>query len=194
MPLMKNRLLLLSFSFAILFLATASVLFIRFDIPAAAAQVEDGRTIQTLLSEVHELRVVLQRGNLNTYRAQIAVERMRLQQEQVFNIRRDLETVRTQLLNSKRFHSEMEDRIKELEVQANQETDPTRRASLDRQFRESKRNFDGQIQWEDGLREKESQLANQQLLEQGKLNELSDRLEGMERELEKQQRIDNQGR
>src|SRR5215469_7097646 len=111
MPL-KNRMLLLSFSLAILFFAAANVLFIRFDIPAAAAQVEDRRTIQTLLSEVHELRVVLQRGNLNTYRAQIAVERMRLQQEQVFNIRRDLETVRTQLLNSKRFHTEMEDRVK----------------------------------------------------------------------------------
>ena len=193
MPL-KNRMLLLSFSLAILFFAAANVLFIRFDIPAAAAQVEDRRTIQTLLSEVHELRVVLQRGNLNTYRAQIAVERMRLQQEQVFNIRRDLETVRTQLLNSRRFHTEMEDRVKELEAQANQETDPTRRAMLDRQFRESKRNLDGQIQWEDALREKETQLANQQSIEQGRLNELSDRLEAMERELEKSQPVDNQGK
>jgi hypothetical protein len=191
---MKNRMLLLSFCFAILFFATASVLFIRFDIPAAAAQVEDARTINSLLSEVHQLRLVLQRGNLNTYRAQIAVERMRLQQEQVFNLRRELETIRTQLLNSKRFHSEMEDRVKELEAQANQETDPTRRAMLDRQFRESKRNLDGQIQWEDALREKETQLANQQSIEQGRLNELSDRLEAMERELEKSQPVDNQGK
>jgi hypothetical protein len=194
MPVMKNRILLLGFSIAILFLAAAGTLCIRLDRPVSAAQAEDARTIQALLSEVHQLRVVLQRGNLNTYRAQIAVERMRMQQEQLVNTRRDLEATRTQLLNSKRFHTEAEGRIKELEAQANQEQDPTRRAMLDRQFRESKRNFDGQIQWEDALREKETQLANQQLLEQSKLTELVDRLEALERELEKPQPTDNQGK
>src|SRR5262245_50431838 len=124
MTAMKSKMLLLLFCFAILCLAAVSIMFIRINLPAAAAQAEDGRTIQSLLSEVHQLRIALQRGNLNTYRAQIAVERMRLQQEQVLNIRRELETVRNQLLNSKRFHTEMADRVKELEGQLTQETDP----------------------------------------------------------------------
>jgi hypothetical protein len=187
MPLMKNKMLLISCSLLILCFATASAMFTRIDTPAAAAQMEDGQTIQTLLSEVHQLRLVLQRGNLNTYRAQIAVERMRLQQDQVLAIRRELEATRTQLLNAKHFHGEMEDRLKDMANQVNLEPDANRRLMLEREYREAKRNFDTQTQWETDIREKETQLTSQQMLEQSKLTDLGDRLEALERELQTQQ-------
>jgi len=160
--------------------------------PSASTQSDNGQTLQALLGEVHQLRLALQRSNLNTYRAQITVERMRVQQEQVLNVRRELESARNQLLISKRFHTEMADRVKEFESQLGQETDPYRRAALERQYRESKRSFESQVQWEEGLREREAQLVNQQQFEQAKLSELADRLDALEREIESQQPNDKQ--
>ena len=43
------------------------------DKPVERALTGDGQTIQALLSEVHLLRLVLQRSNLNLYRAQIMI-------------------------------------------------------------------------------------------------------------------------
>jgi len=191
---MKGKIPSLLICVAILCLAAMSTLFIRVNKPAAAAQVEEGQTLQNLLTEVHQLRIALQRNNLNTYRAQITVERMRVQQEQVLNVRRELESARNQLLISKRFHTEMADRVKEFESQLGQETDPYRRAALERQYRESKRSFESQVQWEEGLREREAQLVNQQQFEQAKLSELADRLDALEREIESQQPNDKQGK
>ena len=49
----------------------------------SSAQGENAQVMQSLLSEVHQLRLAIQRSNLNTYHAQIAIERMRLQQQRV---------------------------------------------------------------------------------------------------------------
>ena len=181
----KTKIMPTLFCLAILCLITLGTSIIRFG--TASAQAQDGQTLQSLLSEVHQLRMALQRGNLSAYRAQIAVERMRLQQDQVLTIRRELEATRTQLLNSKHFHGEMEDRLKDMVNQVNQEPDPSRRSMLERQYRDAKRNFDTQTQWESDMHEKETQLASQQTLEQSKLAELGDRLDALERELETQQ-------
>jgi hypothetical protein len=45
---------------------------------SAAQPAQSDQTLQSLLSEVHQLRLVLQRANLNTYHAQITIERMKL--------------------------------------------------------------------------------------------------------------------
>src|SRR5262245_15647173 len=48
-----------------------------------AQPAQSDQTLQALVIEVHQLRMAIQRANLNTYYAQITTERIKLQQQRV---------------------------------------------------------------------------------------------------------------
>ena len=68
----------------------------------AARAAQSDPTLQALLSEVHELRVALQRSNLNTYHAQITIERMKLQQQRVDRLQAQLGEARNRLAGARK--------------------------------------------------------------------------------------------
>src|SRR5713101_3329534 len=63
----------------------------------AQAPASDVQTLQALLTEVHQLRIALERSTQIAPRIQIAVERLKLQQEQVARVSRQLQDLRHEL-------------------------------------------------------------------------------------------------
>jgi predicted nucleic acid-binding Zn-ribbon protein len=158
--------------------------------PPAPAQVDERQVLRALLNEVHQLRLALQQASLSGYRAQIAVERLRLQQERVERLSRELEDYRNQIAELKSHQSRLGEMLKELETQLNREADLVRRVEIDSQYKMLKFEMDQQAQREQRQREREAQLQAQLQAEQSKLGELNDRLDALEREIEGQQNAD----
>jgi predicted nucleic acid-binding Zn-ribbon protein len=156
-------------------------------VSAAAAQSpkpNDDKTIETLLNEVRLLRETLQRSNLNTYRAQIIVERTRAQNDRVTRLARSLEDTRDQIGNLQLQISYFGDRIKWVEGQLQQENDKKQQLQLEAEQRELKYSVDQRRSMVEQMREREARLAADLQTEQGKLSDLEARLDAIEREIE----------
>lgn len=146
---------------------------------------EEKQVLQMLLSEVHQLRLAMQQANVNAYRTQIILERMRMQQTRVDKLAHDLAELQMQTNESASNRPRMEERLKELEASANQEADPVRRANLISEFKDLKFTLDQRNTWEQQQRERESQLNRTLQTEQAKLADFSEQLDGVLRDLEK---------
>jgi hypothetical protein len=157
---------------------------------AQAAQSGGEQTLQALLSEVHELRVTLQRANLNTYHAQITIERMKLQQQRVDRLQAQLVEVRKQLAETRKPLSWIPTTLKNDEMRLAQETDAAKRADLERGIRHLKVELEEATQKEQQEQAYETQLNAQLQIEQAKLAELNERLDTLQRELETQMATD----
>ena len=140
--------------------------------------------MQALLSEVHQLRLAIQRSNLNTYHAQVTLERFRLQQQQVDRLNDKLGGVRAQIARLQIDKSRLQGDSPRLEAQLSQESDPGKRRELENQQQAIKLEVERLLETVSQQREMESQLNGQVQVEQAKLNELNDRLDTLQKELE----------
>jgi chromosome segregation ATPase len=152
---------------------------------AARAQgpASDGQTLQTLLAEVHQLRMALGRSTQIAPRIQIAVERLKLQQEHVARVSRQLEDLRRELDHSRSEHPKMVQRLQAMENEVGQTTDPQKQKDMN--FRVSEFKLETELA-EKSLQQtqtREGELMSQLQSEQSKLTELNDRLDQMERAL-----------
>ena len=154
--------------------------------PVGRLSAEEGSALRELLHEVHLLRIVLQNTTAGGKRIQLAAERVRLQQERVDKAARDLDETRNQLVDLKANQLRVSETLKELERQARQEAFPARRAELDKQYRLTKIELDPLAERDTRLRDRESQQIAFLAAEQSKLQELSERLNALEREFEEQ--------
>jgi len=144
------------------------------------AQMYDGQTVQALLSEVQLLRLAIQQSNQTTPRIQIALERLRIQQEYVNDLTRDLVNVQDQIAESKNNQTQMAEILNGTEAQINKEYDMTRRAEMEAQSKAMRSEQERQAQREKRLQEREAQLAAQLQTEQSKLSGLNDQLDEWE--------------
>src|SRR5437016_760431 len=97
----------------------------------AQTQVPPSPTIEALLKEVHQLRLVMERSAQIAPRIQIAVERLKLQQEQVARTARQLEDLRRDLDRRRSDQSTIQQRVQALESRAGQAVDPGQRRDLE---------------------------------------------------------------
>ena len=150
------------------------------------AQGSGDDTIKALLSEVRQLRLTLQKSNLNGYRMQFMVERIRMQQARVDKITNTLEDLRGELSAMQVSVPQQTEQIREVETRLKQESDAEQRAQLESQLRELKYSVDEQKQRADQLRDRESQVSAQLREEKMKLDELFDKINTVEREMEQE--------
>ena len=148
------------------------------------SQGDSGQTMQALLSEVHQLRLAIQRSNLNTYHAQVTLERLRLQQQQVDRVNDKLGGARALIARVQMDRSRLQADLPRLETQLSQESDPGRRRDMENQQQAIKLEVERQLETISQQRELESQLSAQVQVEQAKLNELNERLDALQKELE----------
>jgi hypothetical protein len=139
--------------------------------------------LRTLVDEVRQLRLTLQRTTLGAYRFQLSFERLRLQQARVDSMTRELESVRLQLDNTKFTRTQFGARAKETQEQLDQEQDVKRRGVLEQQIKEFKRMLSTQTQQEERQTERQMLLHTQLQAEQLKLSDLNNQLDYVEREL-----------
>ncbi|HUJ23907.1 MAG TPA: hypothetical protein VLX58_20370 [Bryobacteraceae bacterium] len=152
---------------------------------AARAQspASESQTIQTLLAEVHQLRLALERSSQIAPRIQIAVERIKLQQEQVSRTARQLDDLRRDLEKGHSEQARVQQRMQAADNQANQSTDPNQRRDLDDLMKMLKMEAEQGEKSLQQMQAREGELAGQFQTDQSRLNELNDRLDQLEREL-----------
>src|SRR5216684_8460627 len=84
----------------------------------AQAPASDVQTLQALLTEVHQLRLALERSTQIAPRIQIAVERLKLQQEQVARTAQQLDELRRDLDRRRSEQAKIQQRMQAMESQA----------------------------------------------------------------------------
>jgi peptidoglycan hydrolase CwlO-like protein len=141
---------------------------------------DNGQPMQALVNEVRQLRLAIERSNLSAYQAQVTLERIRWQQPRVDRLNEKLEKARAEIawLRS-RLASAPED-LKHIENELRKETDPGKRRELEQALQIIKHQPEELVQ----LEQQESQLLAQLQPEQARLNELNERLEAAQKELE----------
>jgi chromosome segregation ATPase len=143
----------------------------------------DSSVIQALLSEVHQLRLALERSNTIGPRIQLAVERVKLQQPAVTRLSEQLESVRRDLERAQPDEARFVGQIKAMETELSQTVDPAARNRMESTVKEM------QIALEQGqkvvaaLRSREAELSARLQTEQATLDGLNDRLSQIERAL-----------
>ncbi|HZS10341.1 MAG TPA: hypothetical protein VFD58_36265 [Blastocatellia bacterium] len=157
-------------------------------VPAPTSQSpqgDGGQTTQALLNEVRELRLAIQRSSLNGYHAQVTLERLRLQQQRVDRLNERLEGVHSEMGELQRQKSHFLEESRRLETRLGQEPDPNKRRELDDMQQRFKAEAERRLpERESRARETESQMTAQLQMEQSRLNELNDRLDALQKELE----------
>ena len=135
------------------------------------------QVMQGLLDEVHQLRLAMQQIGVNAYRGQVMVERLRLQQERVDRITRELEGVKTQIGEMKAVQLTYKDKLDEAEKQQDKGMLSEAAVKMTRLgLEEFKRT-------EQSLSERENQLTGDLAIERASLDDLNKRLDGLEREM-----------
>jgi chromosome segregation ATPase len=187
MRLMKRPTLYCLLCFGILWLLSPGALQAQSSNRAAEATASDQQVLQALLGEVRQLRLTLQRTNLSVFRAQIMIERLRMQQERVDRLTRQLEENQNEITGSALSQSQLTERSREMESQMKLEQDAGRRSQLEAQYKELKYIMNQQTERETQLRAHQGQLTTQLQAERTKLDDIDSRLEALERELEQPQ-------
>ena len=141
---------------------------------------DDQRLIKALLDEVRLLRQAFQRLNLNAYRSQILVERIRAQNDKVARLTRSVEGARDELAETLSSANQLNERVKSTESTIEDEHDARQRAQMEAEL---KYMLDIHKQREQRLREREQRLSEQLRSEQSKLDDFEGRLDALEREI-----------
>jgi predicted nucleic acid-binding Zn-ribbon protein len=149
----------------------------------AQTPASDAQTLQTLLAEVHQLRIALERSTQIAPRIQITVERLKMQQDQVARVGRQLDDVRQELDHFGTEQSRIQQRVQFIENAVNETTDPEKRKDLNNQLGNSKQEADQAAKSVQQIQTRESELTSQLQSDQAKLTELNDRLNQIERAL-----------
>jgi uncharacterized phage infection (PIP) family protein YhgE len=150
---------------------------------ALAQEPVQDATLQTLLKEVHALRIALERSNQIGPKVQIALARMQLQEERVRNANRQLQDARDSLVHYQTKLAEIADHIKQVEARQTQTVDPKERKDMDLELLATKAQMGQLSTLEQQVRAKEAEASSLVLSEQAKWNEVNDLLTSIERML-----------
>jgi predicted nucleic acid-binding Zn-ribbon protein len=99
---------------------------------------------------------------------------------------KQLDELRTEMMNLKVQLPQMQERIKGFEAELGNEQDPARRNQLEAELKAFKQMHESQVSRQQQLQEREAQLTAQLQVEQSTLSSLTDQLQEIEREIERQ--------
>ena len=140
-------------------------------------QITQAQMLKELLDEVRQLRLDLSRMNGIAYRAQIVVDRLKLQQEQVNRLTQELNRVNTEISEVKSERPGLKEQIEALEKKWETGLIP------DTELKAAKGAMERLNQREQNLVEREPQLTAELNIERGNLEALKMRLDEIEREI-----------
>lgn len=154
--------------------------------PARAAQGESEKTMKALLSEVRQLRLAIQQSNISLYRAQVTVERMRTEQQQVDRLTERLRVTRERVNDLKMDQSNIQGELNLLGARINRTTNAAELFNQEEQQERLKARMAAMAQENTRMQDQETQLSQQLNIEQAKLADFNDQLDALQRELETQ--------
>jgi hypothetical protein len=135
------------------------------------------QVVQELLGEVHQLRVAMQQMSVNAFRGQIMVERLRLQQESVSRLSKELQEVRNGISELKSLEPVAKERLVDAEDQFE------RGVISEPRVKELRASLVDMKRRQQTLDEREVQLSIELTQERNSLADLNRRLDELEREM-----------
>jgi chromosome segregation ATPase len=165
--------------------------FVLFSAPTTYAQTSAAKpdqVMQELLSEVHQLRLALQQISVNAYRGQVMVERLRLQQEQVNRLAREVNSIRSEIGEIKAAQVNAKERLEDGEKKFD------RGVMSDTQMQELRASLADFKRREEMLSERETQLSIELGQERTNLADLNKQLDSIEREMVLTNQVDQRKR
>ena len=115
---MKRKYIWTLFCVISLYLFTPQQSYAQSDATSALNKSNQERIVQEILSEVRQLRVEVQRLKASAYQTQVVIERLRLQQEQVTRLTREIGEVREKIGETKTRQVKMNGLFEDVEKQA----------------------------------------------------------------------------
>jgi len=154
-----------------LYLFTPQQSYAQADATSAINKSNQEQIIREILSEVRQLRVEVQRLKASAYQTQIVIERLRLQQEQVARLTREIGEVREKIGEAQTSQVKMNGRLEQTEKQVQAGViDQSELKRISGEIEELK-------QREQRLTEQESQLSAELNAERAKLITLNKQLD-----------------
>ena len=142
-----------------------------------AARPTSEQSLEELVREVRQLRATLQRMNAATYRSNVLLERLKLQQEQVSQMSRELYNIRDELGEIRAQQARLKEALRQMEPGIESGTKhPAELTAL-------KGELEILNEREQRALARETRLANDLELERAKLNDVNDRLNALELEM-----------
>lgn len=177
---MKKSYLILS---VLVFLAVAVLIYSHRVVSVDAQQPEMS---QLLITEVRELRRTLQEFATTGQRMQIALERIRLQQDNVDRLQGELVSITSQAEVNVSEMQQLEESAKTMERLLGIENDAVKRIGIENERKTSLLRLEEGKKREIRLREKEVQLNAMFNIEKAALAELKSKVEEIDHQLENQ--------
>jgi hypothetical protein len=151
--------------------------------PLAVSQTaQSSQTLEALLAEVRQLRLAIERSAILAPKIQLALQRMSLQDQKIARISSQLDNTRREIAARTEGQKRIAEQTASLEQRIVSETDPLRRKQLETE-REHLKNIPNQT-IDPQLLARETELASTLRTEQAVVQEISAKLEGLERFLD----------
>jgi hypothetical protein len=151
---------------------------------SAQSQESERQSIPALMSEVHQLRLAIERSTLLGTRMQISLQRIQMQELRTSRISQDHERLRKEAADMQMGYATAASRLKNDEEQLTQTTDPKERKNLEEVVKRTKLDLEAMAARQQQTQAREAELAVQVQSEQGRLAELNERVNQMERALD----------
>ena len=151
---------------------------------AAQTADSDQQVTRTLISEIQQLRLAIERSTLLNARTQLAVSQLQLQESSLSRIRQQLDEARTEAprLNGQKVR--IAETIKQLEQNRTTVSDPREAADLELRLKEMRLELDQANAMEQVRAARESELAVQLQTAQADIADARSRIAEMERALD----------
>ena len=149
----------------------------------AQTSASETETLQKLMTEVHQLRIALERSSQIAPRIQIAVERLKMQQEQVARVARQVDDARRDLDHFRTQQGQIQQQLQSTENASNETVDPATRKALNTELAAMKQRSEQVEKSAQEAQIHESDVASQLQSEQSKLAEFNERLNLLEHAL-----------
>jgi len=149
--------------------------FLLVSLAAALGAQSADPTLQSLLAEVHQLRLALERSTSIGPRIQIVVERMNLQQGVVSQLAKQAEDAKREVEMMTPVVGQSTGRSRELESELTSQSDPANRKKIEAELRELKAQAERMQQMEQAARTRIADTQNRVRTEQANLDVLTKR-------------------
>jgi hypothetical protein len=140
-------------------------------------------TLQQLLAEVRQLRATVERAASESSALQLVAVRAAMQEERLYRVSRDVDTLRTTLLAASREAQAAAENLKQFEASIADEVDAGRRQALQNEVPMLRVRVQTLRQAEQQLQQQEAAMTDSMTTEEGRWRAINARLDEIERRL-----------
>jgi hypothetical protein len=160
-----------------------ALFFLPLALSAQSAE-SDQRVTQALISEVHELRLAIERSTLLNARTTLAISQLQMQEQSITRLTTQLNDLKQQGAAMNGQKARFAEEVKDLEAARSSATDPQKVKQFEQQMKETKFMLEQATAVETARASRESELSSQLMAAQNQIAASRARIDEMERALD----------